>query len=68
MWDKAGRLAQLVRASALQAEGHPFEPDTAHQKDLVIQRLGHRAIEPLNDVDKWASGPANFVIRGPGPQ
>ncbi len=25
-----GRLAQLVRASALQAEGHPFEPDTAH--------------------------------------
>ena len=27
-----GRLAQLVRASALQAEGHPFEPGTAHQE------------------------------------
>ena len=27
-----GRLAQLVRASALQAEGPRFEPATAHQK------------------------------------
>ena len=27
---EAGRLAQLVRASALQAEGRPFEPGTAH--------------------------------------
>ena len=33
-WDGSGRLAQLVRASALQAEGHPFDPDTAHQYEL----------------------------------
>ena len=26
-----GRLAQLVRASALQAEGHWFDPSTFHQ-------------------------------------
>ena len=30
---EGGRLAQLVRASALQAEGHPFEADTAHQQE-----------------------------------
>jgi hypothetical protein len=30
-----GRLAQLVRASALQAEGHPFEPDTAHHVNIA---------------------------------
>jgi hypothetical protein len=34
----SGRLAQLVRASALQAEGHPFEPDTAHQAKPVKER------------------------------
>ena len=31
-----GRLAQLVRASALQAEGHPFEPDTAHHSSGIM--------------------------------
>ena len=39
-----GRLAQPVRASALQAEGHPFDPDTAHQLHLVILRLSDLAI------------------------
>ena len=39
-----GRLAQLVRASALQAEGHPFEPDTAHHSDqhhVLVRTPGH---------------------------
>ena len=31
-----GRLAQSGRASALQAEGHPFKPDTAHG-GVVVQ-------------------------------
>ncbi|SPE33536.1 hypothetical protein SBA2_80052 [Acidobacteriia bacterium SbA2] len=43
--DWAGRLAQLVRASALQAEGRPFEPGTAHQKNWFIGSLSHRSIE-----------------------
>ncbi len=43
---EAGRLAQLVRASALQAEGRPFEPGTAHQ---FIESLGHLAIDSLKD-------------------
>src|SRR2546422_872377 len=38
----AGRLAQLVRASALQAEGHPFEPDTAHH----VHRGGQSSDRP----------------------
>ena len=41
---EAGRLAQLVRASALQAEGHPFEPGTAHQ---LTESLDHLAIDSL---------------------
>ena len=41
---EAGRLAQLVRASALQAEGHPFEPDTAHQ---LIESWGQLAIDSM---------------------
>ena len=46
---EAGRLAQLVRASALQAEGHPFEPGTAHQilSHWVIWPLIHGKANPL---------------------
>jgi hypothetical protein len=46
-----GQLAQLVRASALQAEGHPFEPDTAHQLrmnpvlQITIYQSGQDSIE-----------------------
>jgi hypothetical protein len=35
--ERVGRLAQLVRASALQAEGHPFDPDTAHQSKVTSE-------------------------------
>ena len=52
-WDASGyllyaRLAQLVRAPALQAGGHRFESCTAHQAKYAIQAsgmLGGRAPE-----------------------
>lgn len=35
-----GRIAQLARASALQAEGHPFKSGFAHVSDATGMGVG----------------------------
>src|SRR5205807_4703577 len=62
-----GRLAQLVRASALQAEGPRFEPATAHQafdrSSLCYQQTCPRIIRPIYRTTR-VSRVANTHITG----
>jgi hypothetical protein len=71
-----GRLAQLVRAPALQAGGPRFEPATAHHKNhsaphskLLLTDLQHfqaamRAPGAWNRVDEIAAWAQHFQCTG----
>ena len=53
-----GRLAQLVRASALQAEGHRFESYIAHHAEiaqLVEQLTCNRHHLFFGGIAKWSN-------------
>ena len=41
-WYARGELAQLARASALQAEGQGFEPPILHKKQMIFDRNQRR--------------------------
>ncbi len=65
VWPRAafeGRLAQLVRAPALQAGGRRFESCTAHHNPLIYTTFPPRSVFRYQSVSSSQHNPAPIAI------